>query len=363
MFTKRLAHLGLAFGLLLLVAVTVSEAFTDRLRDDGTTAAPMASELNPDLFLPVPSKKGESVAPPPSSQPDDEAAGQSALRKLSNQEISRIRFLELRGTRSKTDRPDRVQARISNQVMEAFLAEMEGHEGFLKDIGGGESVSAKEARRIFYQLTLPQKLHVLAYYQGAKYADRVEILTDPEVFVSFKKNVQPVVVRACGRAGCHSAANEDSRMRFRLYNDPKRSAATTYANFIMLCEVRVGGRKLIDRAHVENSLLLTCMLPIKDVPLEFRHPPANVELSPVFRTSRAEGYQRISKWIASLKQPAEDYGVHFLKGNDEESADTSEDGSEIGGTPSPSGGEKPASNQPSGSKPSPADRQDGSTKS
>jgi len=160
---------------------------------------------------------------------EDPHAGLSGLRKLTNEEISRLRFLELRGMRVGPDeRPDRVIVKISSQVVEDFLTDMEGNPNYRGD----------QTRREFHKLTPPQKLHQIAYWKGAKYADRVQILSDPEVFVSFKKNVLPAVIRGCGQAACHSATNPDETICFRLYNDPKRAPSTTYANFLMLNDVR-----------------------------------------------------------------------------------------------------------------------------
>ena len=233
---------------------------------------------------------------------DDKLNASPGPRKLTNEEISRLRYLELRGMRLKAnDRPDRVIVKIPPDVVNDFLSEMEGDPNFRGD----------EARREFHKLTPPQKLHLIAYWKGAKYADRVQVLSDPEVFVSFKKNVMPQVLRGCAKAGCHTYANDDEKMRLRLFNDPKRSPATTFTNFVMLNEIKVGNNLLIDRAHPEDSLLLTCMLPSKDVNIGLRH-PGGIELTPLFRTTKSNGYRQILKWISMLKHPAENYRVHLL---------------------------------------------------
>ena len=246
---------------------------------------------------------------------DDKTDETSGLRKLSKQEINRIRYLELRGIRLKdvTARPDMVTAKISKEVVEQFLQEMQSHPAFTNE----------QSRRDFNRLTAPQKLHQIAFYKGASYADRVEVLSDPEVFVGFKKNVLPPTIRACARAGCHNSAGSDEKVRFRLFNDPKHAPSTTYADFVMLNDVRSNGGRVIDRAHPENSLLLTYMLPAQDVAPELRH-PGNIEMTPVFHTTQAIGYRRILKWISSLKHPAEDYGVHLFAGAEEPAATTGE---------------------------------------
>jgi len=225
----------------------------------------------------------------------------TGLRKLTPEEVSRIRYLELRGMRlgQATNRPDRVIVKIPQETTEAFLKEMEGHEDWRGDA----------TRREFLRLTAPQKLHQIAIYRGARYADRVRIMSDPEVFVAFRQNVMPTAVRACAQPGCHLYDPQHPRP-FQLFKDPVKSEATTYANFVMLCEMEIDGRRVINRAKPEESLLLTYLLPVKDVEPALRH-AGNPGPKTIFRTRKARGYRAIQKWIASLKHPAEDYGVRF----------------------------------------------------
>ncbi len=217
------------------------------------------------------------MAPPASDdEPDDAPADDAAptpptgLRKLTREEINRIRY-------------------------------MEGHPDF----------RGERSRRAFRKLTAPQKLHHIAYYKGAKYADKVEIKSDPEVFVEFRKQVLPIAIRGCAKPSCHASTNEDETIRFRLFKDPKKTPATTFADFIILNDLEVGVYRVIDRSQPENSLLLTYMLPSKDVKPEMRH-PGGFELKPVFRSRKTAGFRRIQKWIASLKHPQEKYGVRLV---------------------------------------------------
>lgn len=263
----------------------------------------------------------------------------TGLRKLTFEEISRIRYLELRGMRLKTDRPDRVTVKIPPETVTEFLRDMEGDPDF----------QGKRAVRDFHKLTPPQKLHRIAYYQGAKYADKVKIMSDPEVFVSFRNRVLPAVQRGCAAPSCHAATNDDERVRFRLFKDPKRSPETTYANFIMLHDIAFGGYKVIDRAKPEESLLLTYMLPVKDVKSDMRH-PGGIELTPLFRTANASGYRQIIRWIKSLKHPAEDYRVRLYRSRDDD-AETRPEGEEEAEQPvEPAGppGVKPVGVPPTG---------------
>lgn len=222
------------------------------------------------------------------------------LRKLTNEEIQRIRFKELRAFRLETDQPDRLTVRIPRKVVQDFLLEMEGHPDFRGDA----------SRRAFYRLTPPQKLHFIAKYKGEMFMDRVDIRTDPEVFLVFRRQVMPIVLRGCATAGCHSPTFDDEAF-FGLFKDPKRLAETTYANFIILNDLAVNGEAVINRAQPQNSLLLSYMLPHEEVKMDLRH-PGDVEYLPVYQSRRAPGYRRIERWIASLRVPAPDYGVHLV---------------------------------------------------
>ena len=222
------------------------------------------------------------------------------LEKLTTKQINRIRYMELRGMRLNTQVPDRVSVKISRETIDDFLIEMEGHPRF----------RGRKRRQEFYKKTAPQKAHIIAHYKGASYADKVEILSDPEIFVEFRRNVMPLVLRGCASNGCHSRTNDEA-IGFRLFKDPKKTPATTYANFIVLSDLQVAHRPMIDRGRPPESLLLTYMLPRKEVRPKLRH-PGDVEYKPVFRSRKAPKFSRLEKWIAALKEPREDYGVHLL---------------------------------------------------
>jgi hypothetical protein len=238
----------------------------------------------------------------------DEFGPAAGLRKLTPKEINRIRFMELRGMRLDTSQPDRVKVKVPKQTVDDYLAERAADPLFRSET----EAEMERQRRSFRKLTAAQKLHWIAQNTGTEYVDRVEILSDPEIFVTFKKNVQPVVLRSCAKQpGCHSADGEDDRLRFRLFSDPQKTPATTYANFIMLSDIVAEGGWLIDRPRPADSLLLTYMLPAKEVTAKLRH-PGEIESQPTFRTRKAPGWRRIQKWIFSLKYPAEEYGVRLV---------------------------------------------------
>ncbi|HPF37699.1 MAG TPA: hypothetical protein P5081_07690 [Phycisphaerae bacterium] len=220
-------------------------------------------------------------------------------RKLTDTEINRIRFMELRAMRGLKG-VDPVTVKISRDVLNDFLVEMTGHDDF----------KGKKARQNFLKRTPPQKLHMMAHYTGPKFADKVEILTDPEIFVEFRKHVMPQVIRGCSTNGCHNSTNEKA-YGFKLFKDPKKAPGTTYANYITLNDYMLDGKRMINRNDPSRSLLVTYMLPASEVPAEFRH-PGDVEIRPLFQSHKHRRFQRILQWIGSLKIPPEDYGVRLI---------------------------------------------------
>ncbi len=272
---------------------------------DHPSSAPIALPPGPELYLGPPKSKARPDDPPAADQDPGPVVG---LRKLTPEEINRIRFMELRGMRLDTSRPDRVKVKIPKQTLDDYLAERAADPLFRS----ATEAEIERQRRSFRKLTAAQKLHWIAQNTGTQYADRVEIMSDPEVFVTFKKNLLPVILRSCAKQpGCHSADTEDDSLSFRLFSDLQKTAPTTYANFIMLNDIQVDGRPLIDRARPEDSLLLTYMLPAKGVRTELRH-PGKIESPPSFKTRKAAALRRIERWIFSLKYPAEDYGVRLV---------------------------------------------------
>ncbi len=222
-------------------------------------------------------------------------------RKLTNKEISRIRYMELRGMRMRTTQPDRVTVKVPREAVDEFLVSMEGHPDFAEE----------RSRRDFLKQTPPQKLHAMAYYKREEFADKVEILTDPEVFAEFKRNVMPPILRSCATSGCHGPGAPVDQVKFRLFKDPKKTNSAMYGNFILLNELGHKGRPLINRAQVSNSLMLTYLLPDSEVRPELRH-PGDIKLKPLYRSRSAMGYKRIEAWISSLRNPPSDYGVHLV---------------------------------------------------
>lgn len=256
--------------------------------------------LQPQRALAAPAEdepKADDKPEGPSTETNDGYAPEP--RKLTDEEINRIRYMELRAMRGLTG-VDHVTVKIPREVQEEFLKDMTGHENF----------RGKRSRQDFLKRTPPQKLHIIAHYKGAKYADKVQILTDPEIFLEFRKHVMPQVIRGCATSGCHNSLN-DHAYGFKLFKDPKKLPSTTFANFLTLNDYMKDGRKMINRNDPSRSLMLTYMLPKSEVPPEYQH-PGDVEYRPLFQSHKHPRFQRMMKWVGSLKIPEEDYGVRLM---------------------------------------------------
>lgn len=250
---------------------------------------------------------------------DDEAPTKVApIRKLTPAEINRIKYCELRAIRiTDDDRPDPVTVKIPQKVIEEFLGDKRSESKYQGD----------KERREFLRLTPPMKLHRIAQFdKDLKYANLVEIESDPEVFVQFRKKVLPIVLNNCATAGCHSSTNQEA-VGFTLIKDPKKLPVSTYTNFITLCQVKGEKHAVIDRVNPDESLLLTYMLPPKDVKPELQH-PGDVKYKQGVPNRAHNNYRVIENWIRSLKHPVEDYGVDLVRPeiaesqpSDDESAD------------------------------------------
>jgi hypothetical protein len=239
---------------------------------------------------------------------DDAAAGGEGLRELTPEEINWIRFMELRGMRLKTSQPDRVKAEVPRETVERFLTEMADDPQFRED---DYPFRSKKNQKEFRKMTSAQKVHWIARYSQTKFADEIEIKSDPEVFVTFKKQVLPMIVRTCAKqSGCHASTGEDESIQFRLFEGTKRPARRLYANFLMMNDTHVEDLPMIDRSRPTDSLLLTYLLPADVTKSASRHPGKDT-FKPPFKSRKAPGFRRIEQWIRSLKHPAEDYGVRL----------------------------------------------------
>ena len=89
----------------------------------------------------------ERWSAPPAEKPQPEEEASTAPKLLTPAQINRIRFMELRGMRLRTDRPDAVTVKIPRETIEEFLESLKGDPGFRNH---------RRTRREFMKLTPPE---------------------------------------------------------------------------------------------------------------------------------------------------------------------------------------------------------------
>ncbi|MGD0387885.1 MAG: hypothetical protein ABSC42_02925 [Tepidisphaeraceae bacterium] len=145
-------------------------------------------------------------------------------------------------------------------------------------------------------------------------AKDVHIVSDPRVMADFRVMVQRRILAGCAAAGCHGGAGAGG---FVLYPDA-RETLPCYTNFYILQQTGrklAGGdtigngpvyRPMIDRLHVQSSLLLQFSLPRS---LAWAPHPKATGFKPTFASPDDPNYVEISRWIGSLNPIVPDYGI------------------------------------------------------
>jgi len=145
-------------------------------------------------------------------------------------------------------------------------------------------------------------------------ATEVHIVSDPHVLADFRVLVQRRILAGCAAAGCHGGAGAGG---FVLYPDAKQTLPC-YTNFYILQQTGrklAGGdtigkgpvyRPMIDRLHVQSSLLLQFALPRS---LAWTPHPEVKGFRPMFGSPEDPNYEAVSHWIESLNPIVPDYGI------------------------------------------------------
>lgn len=149
----------------------------------------------------------------------------------------------------------------------------------------------------------PDQLRVILKYTGMRFADRIEIEEDPEVFQTFRRDVLPILYNGCARSGCHGG---EAAQVFRLpARNVGRKDAAPYTAFAILDQFETSNGPLINRRDPIASPLLDYMLPASgnDVHAKVR------QFQPVAQSSRDKTYTTVLEWIRRLKEPRPEYGL------------------------------------------------------
>jgi hypothetical protein len=153
-----------------------------------------------------------------------------------------------------------------------------------------------------------EKLPVILKATGLKYADRIELRSDPEVFATYRRRVLPIVLRGCARGGCHGGADARS---FRLSAGSQSSDGFVYTSFALLDEMQTAAGPMIDRTLPEDSALIRYLLPAEEG--QPSHPPVEQgRVMPVLRNTRDPRYQMLVEWIDALRSPHPDYELEYV---------------------------------------------------
>jgi hypothetical protein len=154
---------------------------------------------------------------------------------------------------------------------------------------------------------LHEKLQVVVRATGLKYADRIDLRTDPAVFATYRRRVLPLINRGCIRSGCHSGPNAEV---FRFPTGSRTSDGYVYTSFAIIDRFDTDIGPLIERGAPEKSALLRYMLPTEEG--RAGHPKVDErDIVPITRGTHDPRYQATVEWIDSLRTPHPDYQLEY----------------------------------------------------
>jgi hypothetical protein len=153
-----------------------------------------------------------------------------------------------------------------------------------------------------------EKAALILRETGMQHADRIRIMSDPEVFRMYRRSVLPLVNQSCARSGCHAGTGASV---FRFPIGSKSGERFAYGSFILLDQLETAEGQVIDRGNAEDSLLLRYMLP-QDA-IEGGHPDVGrgPQFRPVIATRDDPAYLAVVDWINFLVMPRPDYNLEY----------------------------------------------------
>lgn len=156
--------------------------------------------------------------------------------------------------------------------------------------------------------TVEEKFALILRETGYKYADRIEIVNDPEVFRVFRRRVLPMLTRGCAGSGCHGGVHA---REFRFPGGATSGEQYAYAVFALLDRMETSKGPLIHRDLPEQSVLLSFLLPQEET--IHGHPPVGrgPRFRPVARRPDDPNYRVVLDWIDSLAMPRPDYQLAY----------------------------------------------------
>ena len=252
----------------------------------------------------------DSVAPPPNP---NNTPGPNALQAggiwstLSPEQINRVKQLEVRDTDTAT------RFAFDNNVRKKFY-----------DDNPGLATQYRTYGDFLKETQISQATQIIQ--NGGDLAKDVRVVNDPDVMLTFRRDVMPLVLQGCATSGCHGGNNQATD-KFALIT-PAADPATIYTDFYMLETTQVkrimppsqagpavvgnvlmpNTAMMIDRTRPESSLLLQYGLP--DLQAQTKHPHVR-GYNGVFRSSDDTRYKTVLEFITSLNPITPDYGFKF----------------------------------------------------
>ncbi|RKY27090.1 MAG: hypothetical protein DRP83_03005 [Planctomycetota bacterium] len=208
---------------------------------------------------------------------------------LSHRDILWIRLMEY-----KPERDKRVSIKFTNRALKRYCDSMRG------SVEDNWDKIGKEKQ--FYKMPPWKRLAEILRNRpdDIELLQDIHITRDPRFMVEFRSKVWPVVKLQCGNANCHGGPKPAGGLK--LFTTASKNEKVDYTNFIILSGFRKGGRAIIDRQKVEDSLLLQYGLNAKVS--KRPHPQVGgADIRPAFMSTKSAPYRNIRRWITSLEGP------------------------------------------------------------
>ena len=231
---------------------------------------------------------GGSSAPTPAGK----------VRLLTDEQVQTLRRKEL-----KLDRAERITVKFKNDVLERFWADWSVRQG----LGRRDQTTynkmhpAQKAQLILGKVKEYERAATEERPFNDIFSEDIEITNDPMIFKEYKTGVWPIMQKGCATSKCHGGPNAAG---FSLYNERVMTDNMHYTNYLILHEYDSNGRRLVNRDHPQQSLLLLYGQPVGG-DRSTAHP---VDISVLYRTPRDPKYRTILNWVGALDLPAPDYG-------------------------------------------------------
>jgi len=205
---------------------------------------------------------------------------------VSDDDINRIRLAELRDD-------DNASIEFKNKAFDRFIESQRGTENFHEK----EFRKMSRAKQVRYILDTPGSGGV---------RDDIVIKSDPKFMMKFR-SIWPGIEQNCGSAACHGGPK--GKGEFKLFTrGSAKNDRVDYTNFLILNLWEKDGQHLMDRDHVEDSLVLQYGLPSKDA--QYRH-PADLNKT-MFASKKTSNYKSLEAYIKELQGgTTPEYGTKY----------------------------------------------------